>query len=102
MVTHVETGKNIKDKRCCFVCLKSGRTSKNCTSKIQGYKCFKRTHIALCDFEQNENDKAYSQISNDCNQTCYNFIFPVNKVLLQTTIASAENDSFQYPLLNII
>ena len=27
----------------------------------------------------------------------HNFIFPVNKVLLQTTIASVENDSFQYP-----
>ena len=54
----------------------------------------KRHHIALCDFAQNKNDKVYSQINNHCNETSYNLIFPVSKVLLQTAIASVENDSF--------
>ena len=78
----------IKDKRCCFVCLKGGHISKNCASKIQCYKCSKR-HIAFCDFEQNKNNKVYSQPS--CN-----FTSPANKVLLQTAIVTVENDSFQY------
>ena len=43
-----------------------------------------------------ENDKAYSQINDDCKETSCNFIFPVNKVLLQTTTETVENDSFQY------
>ena len=56
----------------------------------------KRHHIALCDFEQNEKGKVYSQINNDCNETSCNFISPANKVLLQTAIVTVENNSFQY------
>ena len=48
VVTHVKTRKNIiKNKRRCFVCLKGGHISKNCTNKIQYYKCSKRHHIAF-------------------------------------------------------
>ena len=97
MVTHVETRKNIiKDKRCCFVCLKGEHISKNSTSKIQCYECSKRHHNGPWDFEQSKNDKVHSQINNDCNETGCNFISPANKVLLQTAIATIENDSFQY------
>ena len=38
----------------------------------------------------------HSQINNDCNETSCNFISPANKVLLQTVVATVENDSFQY------
>ena len=77
VMTLVETRKNIiKAKRRCFVCLKGGHISKNCTRKIQCYKYSKRHHIALCDFEQNKNDKVHSQINNDCNETSCNFISP--------------------------
>ena len=60
-----------------------------------GFRSSSRRHGALCDFEKNKNDKLLSQVNNDCNESC-NFISPVNKVLLQTTIPTVENDSFQY------
>ena len=91
VVTHVETRKNIKDKKCRLACLKGIHISKNCTNKIQCYKCSKRHNIALCDFEQNKNNKVPSQI-NDSNETSYNFI----SLILQTAIATVGNDSFQY------
>ena len=86
--------KNIK--RRCFVCVNGGHISKNCTCKIQCYKCSKRHHIALCDIEQNRKDKVHSQINNHCHETSFNFISPASKVLLQTAIATIENDGFQY------
>ena len=51
---------------------------------------------ALCDFGQDKNDKVYSEINNDCNESSCNFISSVNKVLLQTDIATVKNDRFQY------
>ena len=76
MVTHVETRKNIIKKRCCFIFLKDGHSSKNCTNKIKWYKRSKRHHIALCDIEQNKNEKLPFQINNNCNETSRNFISP--------------------------
>ena len=86
----------IKIKVVFSLLLKGGHIFKNCTSKIQSYKCSKRHHIALCAFEQNKNDKVHSQINNDCNETSCNFISLANIVLLQIAFATKENDSFQY------
>ena len=102
MVTQVETRKNIiKDKRCCFVSLRGGYISKNCRRKIRCYKCSKRHHIALSDFEQNKNDKVHSQINNDGNETSCNFISPVNKVLLQTATYNCKLQLYKMIVFNI-
>ena len=48
VVMHVETRKNIiKDKRHCFVCLKGGHISKNCTSKIHANNALKDIILLL-------------------------------------------------------
>ena len=99
IVTHVETRKNIlKDKRRCFVCLKGGHISKQCTTKIECYKCSKRHHVALCEFnnENKKDDKNTPKKDDNKTDTNVNFNSPSESVLLETARVTVENNNLKY------
>ena len=64
-------------------------------------KCSKQHRITICHFEKIDNNTqvfAYYTFSNDDStreEPSANFNSPLNTVLLQTTIATAENEKIQ-------
>ena len=70
-VTNVDSRVSILRKYAkCFICLKSGHVSRNCTSKYSCNKCDKRHHISICKKDSNNDDHGtthttHSNISSD-------------------------------------
>ncbi|GFX71478.1 DUF5641 domain-containing protein [Trichonephila clavipes] len=46
--THDEKLRIMKEKNCCFACLKSNHTAKNCKSKVQCLFCGRKHYIVCC------------------------------------------------------
>ena len=101
-MTFIETRRNIwKDKKHCFVCLKAGRISEVCLSKIKCYKCSKRHQVVIFLFEKIDNNTQVSEnhtpITDDSTkeEINVNFNSPSNTVLLPIAITTIENANIQ-------
>ena len=86
----------LKEKKRCFVCLKAGHISKNCSSKMNCYNCSKQHHVGICHFEKIDSNTQVSENNTPSNsdstkeETNVNFSSPSNAVLLQTVISNVE------------
>ena len=59
---HRGTSRNIfKEKKRCFVCLKTGHISKNYLSKMNYYNCSKQHHVAICHFDKTDSNTQDSE-----------------------------------------
>ena len=65
---HRGTSRNIlKEKKCCFVCLKARHISKNYLSKMNYYNCSKQHHVAICHFDKTDSNTQDSENNTTSN-----------------------------------
>ena len=89
-----EKKKILKEKRCCFYCLKKGHQAKFCKTFVKCIVCRKKHFTVMCpEIDQKINDKHErykgnkKQVNQIENEKCFNglsMIYPGKQILLQT------------------
>ncbi|GFS58401.1 structural maintenance of chromosomes protein 4 [Trichonephila clavipes] len=97
-LTHDEKLRIMKEKNCCFACLKPNQRAKNCKSKVQCVFCGRKHYIVCCP-EFKQKSKAIAECKQEnCESSTLSSTCTSGRVFLQTLVVAFQLEGKKFHL----
>ncbi|GFX75473.1 DUF5641 domain-containing protein [Trichonephila clavipes] len=101
-LTHDEKLRIMKEKNCCFACLKPNHRAKNCKSKVQCVFCGRKHYIG-CYPEFKQKSKAIAECKQEnCESSTLSSTCTSGRVFLQTLVVAFQHERKKFHLRALI